>query len=331
MTNPLVSIIVPIYNVEQYLYECIDSIVSQTYTNLEIILVDDGSLDKCPQICDEYKQKDNRIRVIHKKNGGLSDARNAGLDVATGEYISFIDGDDVISEKFIELLYRPFLQGEKIGISLCKFKPFYDGKYDSTFVENTSKNIGLELLLAQNSSLKTFLSMECNSACNKLYHRELFVNVRYPKGKIYEDVFVTYKILINAKDIYSTTSQLYFYRVRSGSIMGAKSFSLDYLNLIDAIHETIDWLKMNGYDQYVKYYYPALLMPEMYAWWGLKNVIKEKKFARKMLDKYRQDVKLSMPTAYFSKRKLLVFKLLGKMPFVYEFYRKMMPGKIGGR
>lgn len=331
MSNPLITIIVPIYNVEQYLRECIDSIVSQTYSNLDIILVDDGSLDKCPEICDEYKQKDNRIRVIHKNNGGLSDARNAGLDIATGEYISFIDSDDVVSKRFIELLYKPFLHNENIGVSLCKFKPFYGDKCGQSTEEKFFERIDLDLLLSQNSSLNTYLSMECNSACNKLYRRRLFNNVRYPKGKIYEDVFTTYKVLFNAGEIYRTASQLYFYRIRLGSIMGAKSFSLDYLNLVDAIHETIDWLKNNGYDQYVKYYYPALLMPEMYAWWGLKNVARNKKLARGMLDKYRQDVRFAMPTVFFPKSKLFLFKLLGKMPFFYEIYRKIMPGKIGGR
>lgn len=331
MPNPLITIIVPIYNVEQYLRECVDSIISQTYSNLEIILVDDGSLDNCPQICDEYKQIDNRIRVIHKKNGGLSDARNAGLDIATGEYISFVDSDDVISKRFIELLYKPFLHDENIGVSLCKFKPFYGDKCDSSSVETPSEKIDLDSLLSQNSSLNTYISMECNCAWNKLYHHHLWVNIRFPKGKIYEDVFTTYKILLKAKKIYRTTSQLYFYRVRSGSIMGAKSFSLDYLNLVDAIHETIDWLRNNGYRQYVKYYYPALLMPEMYAWWGLKNVIRNKDLARKMLEKYRQDVKFTRPTVFFPKSKLFVFKLLGKMPFVYEVYRKLMPGKVGGR
>ena len=331
MSNPLVTVIVPIYNVEQYLRECLDSIVSQTYSNLEIILVDDGSLDNCPRICDEYKQKDNRVKVIHKENGGLSDARNAGLDIATGEYISFVDSDDVVSKKFIELLYKPFLHNENIGVSLCRFKPFYGDKCNPSIEEKSSERIDLELLLSQNSSLNTYLSMECNSACNKLYCRRLFDDVRYPNGKIYEDVFTTYKVLFSSGEIYRTVSQLYFYRVRSGSIMGAKSFSLDYLNLVEAIHETIDWLKKNGCDRYVKYYYPALLMPEMYAWWGLKNVIRNENFAREMLVKYRQDVEFAIPTVYFPKSKLLLFKLLGKAPFVYEIYRKLLPGKVGGR
>ena len=106
MDKDLISIIVPIYNVEKYIKKCIDSIINQTYTNLEIILVDDGSPDNCGKICDKYKEKDDRIKVIHKKNGGLSDARNAGIDIATGEYITFIDSDDYVAENYIEVLYN---------------------------------------------------------------------------------------------------------------------------------------------------------------------------------------------------------------------------------
>lgn len=331
MSEPLISIVVPIYNVELYLQECLESIIHQTYKKLEIILVDDGSPDGCPQICDSYQQKDQRIKVVHKTNGGLSDARNAGINVATGELISFVDSDDIISRKFIELLYKPFQKSKNVDISICKFKPFYNNKLKHSFTESQSIEVDLDTLLSQNASLNTFLSMECNSACNKLYRRRLFENIKFPKGKIYEDVSTTYKLLFNSNKIYSTQSQLYYYRVRSGSIMGAKSFSLDYLNFVDAIHETIDWLYANGHSRYIKYYYPALLMPEMYAWWGLKNIIKDNTLAKKMLRQYRQDLALTSPIGLFSKRKLFLFKVLGKLPFVYEIYRKIMPDKVGGR
>ena len=155
MSNPLISVIVPIYNVEQYLHECIDSIISQTYNNLEIILVDDGSPDRCPQICDEYKQKDNRICVIHKNNGGQSDARNKGLEVATGKFISFIDGDDVITKDFVETLYEPLLLKNEISISVCAIKPFQRNKSDISTKRHPVKRIPLERLISQNSSMNT--------------------------------------------------------------------------------------------------------------------------------------------------------------------------------
>ena len=120
MKNLLVSVIVPIYNVEKYLRKCVDSILNQTYKNLEIILVDDGSPDNCGNICDEYALSDSRIRIIHKKNGGLSDARNAGLDIARGNYILFVDSDDYIDETMVEKLYEA-LEKEKAEMSLCSF------------------------------------------------------------------------------------------------------------------------------------------------------------------------------------------------------------------
>lgn len=331
MNKPLVSVIVPIYNVERYLKACIDSIINQTYSNLEIILVDDGSPDKCPEICDEYARLDNRIKVIHQKNGGLSDARNVGLDIATGKYISFVDSDDILHPEFIEILYRP-ISLQKKGISVCAFRPFYKSNPgDLMCARESDYLITLEMLLEQNSSMNTFLSMECNSVCNKLFSAELIKSIRFPKGKLYEDVATTYKVLFEAETIYYVPMQLYVYRVRDDSIMGSKIFSERYLDFIDFLHETIRWLENNGFPQYARFYYPALLMPEMYAWWGLKNVIRNKDLARDMLDKYRQDAKLAMPTRFFSKRKQLLFIILGKMPFVYEIYRKIMPGKVGGR
>ena len=114
MHNPLISVVVPVYNVEQYIRECVDSIVSQTYCHLEIVLIDDGSLDNCPVICDEYAKKDSRIKVVHQKNGGLAKARNVGIENSSGEYITFIDSDDYIASNYIEILYRGIIENNVI-------------------------------------------------------------------------------------------------------------------------------------------------------------------------------------------------------------------------
>ena len=129
---PIVSVIIPIYKVEPYLCQCVDSVINQTYQNLEIILVDDGSPDNCPQICDEYAQKDRRIKVIHKVNGGLSDARNVGMEVAKGAYLSFVDSDDVIQYQMIEELMRPLIKDNTLGMSGCKSFDFSNDKAIST-------------------------------------------------------------------------------------------------------------------------------------------------------------------------------------------------------
>ena len=151
---PLISVIVPIYNVEKYLDRCVDSIINQTYKNLEIILVDDGSPDNCPQMCDDYAKKDSRIKVVHKENGGLSDARNVGMEVATGEYVSFIDSDDYISLDFYETLLETIVDNDS-DIVECGVVKFYEDnsfdKYsDDLKVTNYDTVDGLEGLINEN-------------------------------------------------------------------------------------------------------------------------------------------------------------------------------------
>jgi len=331
MNNPLISIIVPVYKVELYLKACIDSIVAQTYTNLEIILVDDGSPDKCPEICDEYAKHDNRIKVVHQKNGGLSAARNAGIDIAKGMYLSFVDSDDVLHPEFIEALFCSLFLRKKC-VSVCAFRPFYKNNLgDLTCVRKSGRLTTLESLLEQNSSMNTFLSMECNSVCNKLFSTDLFETIRFPMGKLYEDVATTHKLLFDAEFIYYVPMQLYNYRVRDDSIMGSPAFSERYLDFIFFLHETIAWFKNKGLSQYARFYYPALLMPEMYAWWGLKHCVKNEEKANAMITQYRQDVKMARTTHFFKRKHLFLFMLLAKAPFLYELYRKIMPGFVGGR
>jgi len=221
MPNPLVSIIVPIYKVEPYLRRCLDSIVNQTYTNLEIILVDDGSPDGCPQICDEYAAKDKRIIVIHKENGGLSDARNAGLDICKGEYISFVDSDDWISEKYTESLLD-IARKERADIIVGKFKKIFDEKM---YIERDPTNCrySIEVLNNRQSVEKLFGndSIYFGIACGKLYSRTLLKNIRFPTGFLHEDDYILYKILYSSKKTIFIDFPLYFYFQRKNSIMGS--------------------------------------------------------------------------------------------------------------
>ena len=210
--QPLVSIIVPVYKVEPYLRRCLDSIVNQTYTNLEIILVDDGSPDGCPQICDEYAARDKRIVVIHKENGGLSDARNAGLDICKGGYISFVDSDDWVDETYIETLLDLSIKenadiaiGENIRTEGCS-KPT---KKNITINACHSKE-ALKHLFSQNHIAFTV-------SWGKLYKKNLFSTLRFPKGK---DEFTTYILFYKSKKIVYTSEILYYYYQRADSITG---------------------------------------------------------------------------------------------------------------
>ena len=188
--QPLISVIVPIYNVEDYLDRCVDSIINQTYKNLEIILVDDGSPDNCPKMCDDYAKIDNRIKVVHKENGGLSDARNAGMKVATGEYVSFIDSDDYVSLDFYETLLQTMIDNDS-DIVECGVVKFYEnGKFDEYSDDQMIKNFntvdGLEGLINENSFHQY--------VWNKLYKSSIALDIPYEVSKLNEDEFWTYQI-----------------------------------------------------------------------------------------------------------------------------------------
>lgn len=216
--QPLVSVIVPCYNVEQYLPKCIDSILAQTYQKLEVWLVDDGSPDRCGRICDEYAQKDNRIKVIHKPNGGLADARNVALDVMTGEYVVCVDSDDYISPTHIASLYHLIDKyGAQVSVNnSCNFleetTPHPAQKKDEVIVFPS----GLKAVEAM-----FYQELFDNSAWGKMYKASLFDGIRYPKGLLFEDLPTTYRLLLKADKVVFNDEQSYFYLLRSNSIEGA--------------------------------------------------------------------------------------------------------------
>lgn len=239
-TDPIVSVIVPIYNVEHYLQRCIDSIREQTYKQLEIILVDDGSPDDCGRICDYNTKLDVRIVAIHKENGGLSSARNAGLDIAKGEYVAFVDGDDTIHPKFIEALTELCTYYE-CDIAQCDYLTVAEGF--SKLPLNTLQSIkiynGRQALYEQ---CCTKNAAQYTIACNKVYRKELFQNIRYPLGKIHEDEFTTYLLLWKAERIAITNQYMYYYLQRVASIMGT-TFSAKRLDALEAFQERLEFLK----------------------------------------------------------------------------------------
>lgn len=217
---PLISVIVPIYNVERYLPKCVDSILRQTYQNLEIWLVDDGSPDNCGQICDEYATKDSRIKVIHKENGGLSDARNVAIDQAAGEWITFVDSDDYIADEYVDTLYN-LVRKYDCEVSVAKHITFYDGedpkRCDRHLIEKIMNSIDAVEQMFYQEDFDT-------SAWAKLYHKRLFEKgIRYPKGLVYEDLPTTYLLMLESKGVAFTNKVIYYYLLRMSSIEGAYS------------------------------------------------------------------------------------------------------------
>ena len=213
MNNHLVSIIVPIFKVEPYLRNCLESIINQTYRNIEIILVDDGSPDGCGKICDEYSDKDDRIIVIHQNNKGLSSARNKGLDVASGEYILFVDSDDWIELNTCEVVLTIALNLHVDIVCFGNVESFQTGKSIIRTIDNS-------MIIEKKDILKQLLwgGDIHNAVWNKLFRRSLFKEVRFPEGRIWEDGAVMYKLIHFANEIYVTNHVLYHYIHRNNSI-----------------------------------------------------------------------------------------------------------------
>lgn len=285
---PLISVIVPVYNVQPYLARCVDSILSQTYRNLEIFLVDDGSPDDCGHMCDEYKKADSRVKVIHKKNGGLSDARNVAIDIASGDYVLCVDSDDYIHHAMIEVLYLS-LKKHGCDISIASYLNVAD-QYEpdlSSKKENRTKvfdvQSGLEAMLYQKDIT--------TSAWGKLYKAELFTNIRYPKGKLCEDLDTTYKLFAKSKKIVLNSAKLYFYLQRDNSIinssfkparMDALKFAEDQLTFVEREFPAIKKAACNRFFMEAVFIGIQILFSSVYK--------KEYKRCKAIIKRYRIDV-----------------------------------------
>ncbi len=243
----LVSVIVPVYMVQDYLDTCVTSIINQSYKNIEIILVDDGSKDQSGQICDKYANLYEKVKVIHKENGGLSDARNVGIQEANGEYIVFIDSDDYIHPQMIEKLLQPIAEGSA-DMSVCD----YIYVKDDQLVKHTDENNADIAYLCSFEDRTEYFYDDNNHitfdiVVNKMYPRSFFEDILFPKGKIHEDEFTTYKLLEKANKIAYVKQPLYYYCYRENSIMGQK-FKESNLVIFDAFSERIEgYIKMANY------------------------------------------------------------------------------------
>jgi glycosyltransferase involved in cell wall biosynthesis len=244
---PLISVVVPVYNVAYYLPKCIDSLLEQTYSNLEIILVNDGSTDESPQICLKYEKKDQRIKIINKSNGGLSEARNFGIDRATGTYLAFVDSDDHVHKNMFSILMTTILK-HGADIAICGHYIEENGKLQPNRYDNTtirySREEALEAIL---------MDKEINSfAWDKLYRSSLFSAIRYPLGRIFEDTATTYKVFDLANSVVRVNQALYYYLKRDDSITKTKSLKKYYDNFLgfyerfEFVNEKMPHLKPNA-------------------------------------------------------------------------------------
>lgn len=288
----LISIIVPVYNVEEYLEKCVESIINQTYKNIEIILVDDGATDNSGKICDELGKRDNRIKVIHKVNGGLSDARNAGLKIAKGEYIGFVDSDDYIAEDMFETLYN-LNKKYNSEISIVSFYEIYKGKVigvrDSKNLEELTKIEAIRELLID-TNIQSY-------AWNKLFKKELFEGLEFPTNKNFEDIATTLLLFEKANKVVLLEDPKYYYVRRDNSIIGVRNYKT-YKDYLDVIYDKYNYLdgKYKELDLYNAYNYiinmiwvytiiVAFDLEEVY-----KDFEKQYDLFEKLVNKYGNDI-----------------------------------------
>lgn len=248
---PTISVIVPVYRVEEYLPECVDSILAQTYRDFELILVDDGSPDNCGAICDAYAAKDSRIRVIHQENQGLSGARNTGIDAAAGEYITFVDSDDLVHEKYLEILLAT--RKDDTDITICQLEEFLDAASPGT-TRPLDYDIQITTCYKPKSALIKLYEGRADlpiNACGKLYRKEMLNGLKFPVGKLHEDQFFVPRAFYLVGSIASCNAKLYFYRTRRESIMRT-AFTAKRYDDLWAIDSCIAFFREKGETEIVE-------------------------------------------------------------------------------
>lgn len=235
MNEELVSVVVPVYNVEAYLPRCLERLIRQTYQNLEILLVDDGSQDSSGEICEQYAAKDSRILVFHKENGGLADARNYGLKQISGQYVTFVDSDDYVAEDYVAYLYD-LLKQEQAEVSVCQYRETSQAD-QSAFGSDTST------VMDGKTAVKNMFYQRglTTSACAKLYKTSLFQQIQFPPGRLYEDVNTIYQVLLRADRVVCSEKVEYFYFMRPKSIVhsGFQIKKMDYIFNMQEVLEDI--------------------------------------------------------------------------------------------
>ncbi len=246
MHEPLLSVIIPVYHVEKYLGRCIDSILVQTYKNLEIILVDDGSDDRCGEICDEYAKRDARVIVIHKENGGVADARNKGLAKATGEYITFVDPDDYINKNMYEEMISR-MKKENADIVMCDFKYVYKDNVCAG-INESSGNAHIRAINGKEALYRSYDSYKAgilySVLWNKICKRELYEDIVFPSGRIYEDEARVFMLLYKAPRILFVEYPYYYYHQHDQSIVG-KKWTKKNTQLLDAYIDKLEYYEKN--------------------------------------------------------------------------------------
>ncbi len=302
-----IDIVVPVYNNENYIEDCIKSIQAQTFTDFRVVVIDDGSTDRSREICDRLSSEDERIEVIHQKNGGVSLARNTGLAAIGSPYFCFVDSDDMIHADYLEKMYQ-LIQERNADLVICSFHLFNDGEKEIDLSE-TKETAQIEVYTDTSQYEEKFVddSMKLVSPTNKLYKTELFEGLFYPEGKVFEDDYVYYRILDRSKCTVFTDAKLYAYRIRKNSITREK-YNLKMLNHIEAKSQQIRYFHEMKKQRLTEISLDAYMY---WIWWNIGNMKKEGiEYREKMIPYFRflrEAVRYLKTTGTFSTKKILKY------------------------
>lgn len=316
--NSKISVIIPVYNIEEYLERCLDSVIAQTYTNLEIIVVDDGSTDSSPSICDEYAGKDERIKVIHKKNGGLSDARNAGLKVATGDYVGYVDGDDWVDATMYEDMLNACVKNDA-QVAVCRYKRVYK---DET-MDGSSKDV---VVLSKEETWNIYINAHpqyviYNSVWSKLFRRDMVEDLEFPVGRNSEDIVYTTKAFCRMdRCVYLDTAYYNYVIDRDGSIMNVKSGKRSVEDEIPFFYEQIEILRDNEMEHEADMAQYQLYRRLLYYFLGFYKNKENRVYAEWIANRIRsekQEIMQLYSYDFIKKGDLVRMQLFMKSPVLY--------------
>ena len=321
----LVSIIIPVYHIEDYLDRCVRSAVSQTYSNLEIILVDDGSPDRCPEMCDQWAAADPRIRVIHQKNGGLSAARNAGLDAASGDYILLLDSDDYISPDAVQLMIKAIFS-TGADMSVCGFLQGSEENHHFTEIQSDHpETMSAETALLQMYS-DNYSALKFGTAWGKMYKHNLFDNIRYPNGKLFEDIYTTHKLLIKSRKIAVLKAQLFYYYQRPDSIMNM-NYSLKKLDYLQALVERVDFFRQHNLNQLSSIAYDELLHSLIWEYSRTRDLLHSREGMDYVIRLFRENYQKGYASRRYPKENRQFLSAFNRNPELIVWYWKIS-GKL---
>lgn len=320
----LISIIIPVYNVIKYLDKCMKSVLNQTYHNLDIILIDDGSTDGSGELCDKYSKNDERVRVIHKSNGGISSARNAALDIINGDYICFVDSDDHIELNMIETLVTA-VKENACEIAICGFYTEHDGE-----VSIEDPGVKESVIINSDEAIDELIEDKnvFNYVWDKIYVKALFDNIRFPVGRNYEDMAIMYLLFAHAKKICRIPERLYYYNKRAGSISDHRNNNKKwYLNCIDMLTAKLErhQFLQSSKNSYLEQKSMSSLISTVYEGIKLAHVYSEENRYKQYMDFLKINNKSIKQNLYVNEKdkKLLFFYQNKVAYFIYSIFQKI--------